>query len=190
MVRRNIAIIGKMGAGKTTVTDYLADNHGYLKFVLSTPLKLAAVALWGESMKIDRGRGISLGKWVQHEYPDALVDAFKRTEEIHKRHEETHGYAPQPRVVEAPRYPSDYEGVAEMGYMFVEVWCPESQRVDRLQRAGHGRLNDVSQVSDETETALDDRSRFPVEHIIHTNKPLDEVYADIDAMLAKEDAKI
>lgn len=161
----NFAIIGKMGSGKTLVTDIMADYFGFTKGVLSYPLKIAAAEFWGGGMKIDREKGQKLGEAIQDIDPDALVNAFLR------RTEGEYG----PFVVEAPRYPSDYEGLAVLGYRFIEVWAPEVTRIDRLQRAGHGRITDVDkQINHVTETALDDRSRYPVDYIVHNGADMGE----------------
>jgi len=179
MYRTSLAVIGKMGAGKTEVTD-LFVSHGYTKGILSHPLKIAAREIWGGTMKMDREKGIALGKFIQRADPEALVRAWQRRSQDH----------PSPFIVEAPRYPSDYDGLSQLGFRFVEVLADPVTRVDRLQRAGHGRLTDVSQLDDETETALDDRRLFPVEHTIFNNGDLSKLADFVAAVVRKEDARV
>jgi dephospho-CoA kinase len=179
MYKQNLAVIGKMGAGKTAVTDLIVP-YGYTKGILSYPLKMAAIEIWGGVMKMDRDKGIALGKFIQQTDPQALVKAWQRRSAEQK----------PPFVVEAPRYPSDYDGLSWLGFRFIEVKASDEVRVDRLQRAGHGRLTDVSQLEDETETALDDRSLYPVDYTITNDGTEEQLAEKVLRIVQKEEARV
>ena len=68
---KNVAITGRMGAGKTTISDYLIERHGYTRVSFAARLKQVAADVYGGGMPIVKGAT----------YP-VVSDATGRHEEV------------------------------------------------------------------------------------------------------------
>lgn len=139
----NIAFLGRAGAGKTTGAVYLAHNFGYARASFATLLKQIAHQLWGEGADSDRDKLQKLGVAVREIDSDAWANALFR--DVSKMI--------GPVVIDDLRFPNEYWGLCQRGFVTIRVTADETARVDRLQKSGkfqsHEQLNHIS------ETALD-----------------------------------
>lgn len=146
----NIAFVGKMGAGKSTAASIAISQYKYNRISFAQKLKDIAVDLWGPDAATDREKLQALGVFVRELEPDTWAShAFRIIDNA----------GGEPWVVDDCRFPNEYYGLRGRGFVIVEVTCPEEQRVDRLMRIG--KLDDLSQLEHESETALDDILNTP-----------------------------
>lgn len=139
----DIALMGGMGAGKTTVADYLVKAHGYRALKISEPIYEIAVELWGEEAAKDRKRLQDLGMKMREIDPDVWLNHFlRRCDDIEV----------EPIVNDTLRMPNEYWALKKRGFVFIRVLAREALRQDRLMRIG--RIQDNSELRHETETAL------------------------------------
>lgn len=140
----HVAIIGKMGSGKTTGADHLVRAYGYNRASFAELLKEVAVLIWGEEARKDRRKLQELGVAVRKIDEDAWVEALIR------RISNWRG----PVVVDDCRFPNEYWALRHMGFMFIRVRADDAKREDRLMR--NGKLQSREQLTHVSETALDD----------------------------------
>ncbi len=138
----DVAFLGKAGAGKTTAAEFLVEHHGYTRLSFAALLKDISVQIWGEDARTDRDKLQKLGVAVREIDPDAWVGALGRSLD-----------RGGPIVVDDCRFPNEYWMLKVDGFVFIEVCANEALRVDRLQR--NGKLQDISQLTHVSETALD-----------------------------------
>lgn len=167
----NIVFYGKMGSGKTIAAEYLVDEFDYIKQSIAQGLKNAAVCIWGPEVLINRDKLQKLGKALRNIDSNSLIDGFiKRID-------------PELSIVSDDlRYPNEWWKLKEFGFIFIQVTAPDGMRTDRLQR--NGKLDDISQLQDETETALDD-AEFEPDYVISNAGNVEEFYNSIDNVMHK-----
>ena len=140
----HIAIVGKMGAGKTTGADILVRLLGYNRASFAALLKEVAALIWGHSAERDREKLQKLGVAVRDIQQDAWVNALLR------RIEGWRG----PIVIDDGRFPNEYWALKHRGFKFIRVRADDHKREDRLMR--NGKLQSRAQLEHVSETALDD----------------------------------
>lgn len=177
-MKPDIALIGKMGSGKTTAANHLIDHHGYTVMRFSGELKRIAGELWDEPSRDDLQRlGVAVREIRADTWVDLLVDDIIE-----------HGALHNPIVVDDCRFPNEYEALAARGFRFIRVIAHEDQRVDRLQRIN--RLDDMSQLHHESETALDNEALYPTEGALYNTSDADAFVAQLDEYLSREAARV
>lgn len=139
----DIAVIGKAGAGKTTIAEILEGLGGYTRYSFAEPLKDVASMLWGEEARTDRDKLQRLGVAVRQIVTDTWVDLL--AEEL--------DHASAPAVIDDCRFPNEHEVLRQRGFKFIRVWADEPTRIARLTAIG--KLTDPRQLEHESETALD-----------------------------------
>lgn len=139
----SIAVIGKMGAGKTTCADILKDAYKYQRASFAARLKEVAVLIWGPDVLKDRGKMQDLGLKVREIDENAWVGAVER------QISEWVG----PVVIDDCRFPNEYWALKHRGFKFVRVWASEPIREDRLMK--NGKLQSREQFNHISETAID-----------------------------------
>lgn len=169
-----IAVIGKMGAGKTTACDLLAEYH-YERFSHASPLREAAVALYGEDARNDRGLLQGLGKHLR------LFDVNVFVKSLCRRAKERIDL-PARACVDDCRFPNEVKCLELLGFVFVRVEAPRHLRIDRLK--ANGKLQDEAQLDDASETALDDYE--PAYTITNDRNDKPELLAQMVEVLNKE----
>lgn len=159
-----IALLGKMGAGKTTIAEILEADYRYLRIPIAAELKSVAQRIWGEGAATDRDKLQRLGVAVREIDADAWINsALTRMDYLCDPRRQTF---PRPGrfVVDDVRFPNEYWALKERGFIMIRVVCDEERRVDRLIR--NGKLQDMSQLEHESEKQLDDAEvDFTIENI-------------------------
>jgi dephospho-CoA kinase len=181
----NISLFGGMGAGKSTAAKYFAEAHGYSHIPMANGLKDAAERLWGPDARVSRDKLQKLGKYVREIEPDTLLDSF--ADEYYEFVERTGLEVPV--VTDDMRYANEFWGLKRMGFVFIRVEAPEAQRVDRLIL--NGKLDDVSQLQDETETqtqlvgAAAEAQGIKADFTVHNDTDNGALYTQLETVLAK-----
>lgn len=135
----NIALIGRMGAGKTSIAEELMGLYGYTKFSWATPVKTIGALAYGTIAKdvpyevavkghpeIRTGREL-----LQRIGTDAMREQVDENFWIRVgvRHLENN---PGPFVNDDTRFPNEADALARREWIIVSVSLPEKERLQRL----------------------------------------------------------
>src|SRR5690606_28421976 len=131
--RPNIMLIGKAGAGKTTVAQYLRDRYGYRAYALATRIKEIAHELFLDRPPEGKPRALyqKVGDQMRAIDPHCWIRALR------KRIAEDRKTWSGPMVIDDIRYPKE---VVAFQDEFVPVLIESAYdvRLERLrQRDGH-----------------------------------------------------
>jgi dephospho-CoA kinase len=149
----NIAILGKAGAGKSTVAGALRNHFNYDVVSFAGPLKDVAEDLWGFGARTDRYKLQSLGVAVRAIDEDTWVDLFMdRVAALDSEALSIDGET-YPICTDDCRFPNEYRRLKEVGWRFVRVHASIDTRVTRLR--ANGKLTDLEQLAHVSETSLD-----------------------------------
>lgn len=146
----SLAVIGKMGAGKTTIAEWLVAGAGYTRGSFAAKLKDIATLIWGLDALTDRDKLQRLGTAVRDIDEDAWVNLAIRQMESQRRTSPVYSRF----VVDDCRFPNEYWKLKEQGFLVLRVVADEDLRVQRLEKIG--KLQDRSQLHHISETALDE----------------------------------
>lgn len=139
----HIAIIGKMGSGKTTCAEMLERELRYSRGSFAARLKEVASLIWGDSARTDRQKLQDLGVAVRGIQEDAWVDALVAQLLVWRG----------PIAIDDCRFKNEYWALKHLGFKFIRVHCDEAIREDRLVR--NGKLQSREQFKHISETDLD-----------------------------------
>lgn len=160
---RNIAIVGKMYAGKTTLATQLVNDHGYTRVAMAGPLKALAHLAYGEVVEKDKeyattslddgsvsfksGRRIyqQIGQSLKQVDRDIWLKCFIN---------DTRQMGREPYVVDDVRFVFEAEYLREEGWYIVSVSTPEAVRVQRAVEA-NGKPPTKEELNHESEAEVD-----------------------------------
>lgn len=175
----DIALVGRAGAGKTTVADFLADFLGYEVHSFATPIKRIIREIWGIDAVNDRSKAQDLGRALRQIDPDALTNMLL---------EDIGSYSSlsgrRPRIVDDTRYPNEWYALEGAGFVVVRVNASLVDRIDRLK--ANGKMQLLDQLDDESETAVDD---MRASYTIWNTDSRGALEAEVLTMIAKERRK-
>lgn len=164
----NVAIVGKMGAGKSSLANHLVDVHKYTRVANAGALKdLAAMAYgpidksetyrvtveddmaWEQSFKEREisGREVlqGIGQIVKEFDRDFWLKAMMRDIA-------TKGNGPF--VCDDTRFPFEAEFLREKGWIIAKLYVPKEVRAERYERL-YGRVPTESELNHPSETEVD-----------------------------------
>ncbi|MEK3988022.1 adenylate kinase [Paenibacillus sp. FSL K6-3166] len=187
----NIALTGKLRAGKSLVGDYLASKYGYTQFAFGDELKRYAHELFGEPSPGTKPRAlyqafgqacraIDDGIWIRKCF-DAIA---YMTEDAAAYNASLLRYAPHiPRrashaVVTDCRQLNEAEALAARSYVLIRVEAPDGLRIQRAVNSGD--TFNYADLMHGTETALD---RYTSDFTVMNDEGLAELYAQIDEII-------
>ncbi|WP_427050400.1 AAA family ATPase [Paenibacillus sp. TC-CSREp1] len=166
----NIALSGKLRAGKDEVARYLASEYGYTTFAFGDELKRYYHELFGETDAKPREGYQWFGQAVRERDPDVWVrkclDKIAWDEDVVNA------------VVTDTRQLNEAERLKAEGYILIRVEAPEALRIDRAIKSGD-RFN-LRDLTHGTETALDD---YAADFTVVNDAGLPELYAQIDEIV-------
>ena len=165
---RNIAITGRMAAGKTTISDELVNRHGYTRVAFAGRLKDIAAQVYGGGQPVEKGRtyevtresdgGVVLlnGREILQQLGQS-VKALDRDLWVRwllaDIADEAHGEGPY--VLDDLRFPYEAEALKAAGWMVVKVITPREVRHDRYERL-YGSRPSESMENHPSEVGVDD----------------------------------
>lgn len=165
---KNIAIVGKMHAGKTTLANELVRSHGYNRVSMAGPLKALAQFAYGEIVEKDKeyetidretgdavfksGRVIyqQIGQSLKYVDRDIWLKMF--INDTKDMFDKGTAYA---FVVDDVRFVFEAERLRADGWVIVKVNTPEDVRIDRAIRL-MGRAPTLEELNHESEAEVDD----------------------------------
>lgn len=156
----DIAFIGPMGCGKTTASVLLEEERGYERLGFASTIKAIAGILWHTPT---RAQLQELGVKVRDIDDDAWVRVCLRIVDEHAEDRVT---------IDDCRFPNEYWGLKERGFVFVRINADEDSRYDRL--VASGRIEDRAQMQHESEKYVAD---FAADYTIE-NDSTPEIFAD------------
>jgi dephospho-CoA kinase len=160
----NIALVGNMYAGKSTIAETLASDLGYVRMAFAAPLKNVAALAYGtidkggkyettldvhpvnpapDQQLIKSGREIlqQVGQAMKAVDRDFWIKCFQR---------EAARYDNVPLVVDDLRFLFERDMLREAGWFIVGVNTPEQVRMDRALRIT-GRVPTEAELNHESE---------------------------------------
>jgi len=174
----DIALMGGMGAGKTTVADYLVEHYGYTAKKISTPIYGIAEQLWGPEAAKDRGKLQELGIKMREIDEDVWLNLY--LEDVTKAREEGLDI-----VNDTLRMRNEYWALKELGFKFIRILTREATRQDRLMKIG--RIQDSSELQHATETDLIGleaaKEGIGADYTITNDGDLELLYAQIQGVM-------
>jgi dephospho-CoA kinase len=159
----NIALIGKMATGKTTIAQGLVDSFGYTRFSWAQPVKDIGALAYGEVDKslpyevrlADGTHGIRTGREIlQRIGTDALRDQVDQDFWIKAGERRLDRFPHERYVNDDTRFPNEVEALLRRGWIVVRVEVPDDLRRSRLYTA-YGSV-DETLLNHPSETSLDD----------------------------------
>jgi len=189
----NLAIIGRRGSGKTTISQYLVDHHGYTRHSWAAPVKEIASWAYGPIDKagryivetVDGPVGVS-GRWLlQRIGTDALRNAVDQAfwikvglRKIDEDREPT--VLPSGDTISAPvhrwvnddtRFPNEVVALRSRGFIVFKLEVPAAVRAARL-----GAEYDPEADSHPSETEIE---RINPHYTVDGTQPVEKVVEDI-----------
>jgi len=164
----HVALVGKAGAGKDTIADYLVQNYGFKKFAFADKIKEIVYDLFPDAGPKPRKLFQDVGMFFRGIDKDVWVKYLCR--KVEKE--------PGNVVVADVRFKNELEELRKLGFISVRVEAAEEIRKRRLlERDGEinkERLNHVS------ETDLDD---VVCDYLIVNNEKLEQLYSMIKLLI-------
>lgn len=163
MTLKNIAIVGKMYAGKTTLAEALVQHHGYTRVAMAGPLKQLALLAYGENVVKDKeyavtdletgevafksGRAIlqGIGQSIKSVDRDIWLKIFIG---------DTAQMGREPYVVDDVRFGFEAEYLRQAGWAIVKVATPDDVRIQRA-KSSTGRVPTEAELNHESENEVD-----------------------------------
>lgn len=177
MMLPNIALCGKLRAGKDVAADYLVRQYGYARFAFGDELKRYANELFDVPPGVkDRALYQWFGQTVRQRDPDVWVrKCFRRIDGSARF---VDGVLPFRAVITDLRQPNEYARCRAEGYVIIRVTAPDGIRVQRAVDAGDAFTAD--DLTHETESHVEG---FAVDYEIENGGALADFYAQIDAIM-------
>lgn len=171
----SFAFIGRAGSGKTTAAQFLVESQDYRKLAFANPLKEIATMIWGGAALTDRDKLQRLGVAVREIDPDAWANLLFAELDA--------GQGGHPWVIDDCRFPNEFDGLRERGFVTVRVESDTRTRINRLTHIG--KLQSEDQLGHESETSLDG---YPTDYDLENYGSTDlmTVYEQITDILRKE----
>jgi len=171
----NIALSGKMGAGKTSIADYLVREYNYKLLHFAGPIKESASLIFGADVAHhNRGLLQKFGLLMRDEFdPNVWVDCMRRAIQTHDSYE--------PLIIDDCRFPNEQAMLNEVpGWRFVFVSSNVEDRFTRLQRIK--KIEDREQMTHESEKAMDTMN---YDHFVINDGTINDLYEKGDKLVEK-----
>ncbi len=179
----NIALTGKLRSGKDSIGNYLCESYGYTRFAFGDELKRYAHELFGVTGAKQRELYQWFGQTMRSRDPDIWVrkcfDAIDIGVRARKRRPDLFD-GPQLAVITDLRQPNEFARCRSEGFVIIRVNCPDSHRIAFAQAAGDDFT--LADLGHETESHVD---TFAVDYDVYNVGTIDELYAQIDAIMTK-----
>lgn len=161
--RPNIAIVGKMYAGKTTLAAELVNQFNYTRVAMAGPLKQLAFLAYGENIVKDKDYDVvrrSDGKHTTKTGREILQGIGQAIKDVDRDIwlkmfiNDTNQMGIPPYVVDDVRFDFEADYLRDQGWTIVKVDTPDKVRMKRAA-ATTGRVPTHKELTHESETGVD-----------------------------------
>lgn len=159
----NIAIVGRMYAGKTTLAEQLVKDHGYSRRAMAGPLKALSELAYGEVIAkdkdyptIDLWTGVEVNK-SGREILQGVGQALKVVDRdiwLKCFINDTTRANEEPYVVDDVRFAFEANYLRSQGWVIVKVDTPRETRIKRAEKL-NGRRPTDKELNHESEAEVD-----------------------------------
>lgn len=166
-----LAIIGKMGSGKSTLSQYLNDVYQFKVFSFGGAVKTHASEIFDLSTK-DRSIIQNFAQKVKELDPDVWVKYL-----IKKMKDESGNI-----VVDDVRFPNEYDALYKEGFTFVKLDIDPLFQIERLKNAYPIEYpQHINRTNDISESFIDDMKCLYVYNV--TSDSQGKIYNYIDRII-------
>ncbi|MEG0908740.1 MAG: AAA family ATPase [Bacilli bacterium] len=166
----NIAVMGKIRSGKSTVSDYISKKLNTPIYDFGDALKEVVGIMYPHTKEVkDRALLQTVGQHMrkidEDVWVNALLDNMKNENRKHN-------------IVTGLRQPNEYKALVERGFFIIKVVANEEDRIQRATNSGDKMTLDS--LNHETESYIDG---FGYDFLIENNGSLMELYSKVDSIL-------
>ncbi|MEK3887275.1 adenylate kinase [Bacillus sp. FSL K6-3431] len=172
-----VALCGQIRAGKDVISEHLYFAHGFeFPLAFGSALKRCAHDIFPHIPKEPKPRALYQFMDVMREFdPDVWSRHIASQVEVALDSKSTRGI-----VISDVRHPDDYAWCKANGFTLIRVSAPLADRVKRAERAGDAF--EMADLAHKTESYVDS---FVVDYGVVNDGTLDDLHAQIDAIVAK-----
>jgi len=181
-----IAITGEMRTGKDTVAEYMEDKYILSPFAFGDELKKDFHLQNPHIPKFPKPvKGYQLhGQYKRYTHGDDIwinlcFDQINKIRRVAQNYNITGTEAAFSPLITDLRQPNEFDRLRAEGYIIIRVEAPLEVRIERMKAAGDEF--DENNLTFETEKHVKD---FDVDHIIVNDGTLEELYANVDAIMS------
>ena len=165
---RRLALIGKSGAGKSTVADHIARAYGIRRVSTGTICRKITMLLFGNEDKASTQRIDDALTLVD---PSIFLRAALRESELY-----------EPICVDSLRFASDYDLARSQGFEIIRVLASDATREYRL--AARGQVFNIS--TDGMHRSETDLDEAQVDFTIHNDGTPEEIDSILRSVVFRE----
>lgn len=164
----NVAIVGKMGAGKSSLANHLVDVHKYTRVANAGALKALAAMAYGPIDKSETYRVTRIPEFAWgNEYEEdeisgrevlqgigQIVKEFDRDFWLKAMMRDIETKGNGPFVCDDTRFPFEADFLRSKGWIIAKLYVPKEVRAERYERL-YGRVPTESELNHPSETEVD-----------------------------------
>ena len=168
-----IGICGKICSGKTTISNYLTENHNFIRYSFGTAVKKLATEFFGmDPNKKNRILLQTIGQnFREILYPEVWIETTLRQIE-----NENTTFA----VIDDVRYQNEFDILKKNGWIIIKIDISPELQIQRIKDTYpdtyQQHLNNLEHIS---EKEMDDINNNEFDLIIDSNIELYEIYEKI-----------
>lgn len=166
-----VLLVGKAGAGKDTIANYLIRRYGFRRYAFADKIKQIAMELWPEEFRSRKPRWLLQQVGSKMREIDPLVWVHYVFRQIEKER-------PERAVITDGRLEEEYHLCRSAGFTVVEVRCPDAVRLRRLC-ARDGAATTCGEATHDTERWSCPQPDF----ILNNSGSLNELYSQVDRLV-------
>ena len=159
-----LAIIGKMGSGKTTLVKHLVSEYNFIEFNFGDPVKKYANEIFGIETLKEKPR-----KFIQ-DFAETLktLDQNVWVNNIKRQINELEREKSVNIVVGDVRFMNEYQMLREQGFKFILLDISEEYQVERLKKTYPN--NYLEHLERRGHISEQNVYKFPAEYYYHINE--------------------
>lgn len=161
MRERNVALVGKFAAGKTTVAQVLVDDYDYTRVSMAGNMKMITREVYGT---LDKAELVPCTRRDGSVYELSIREVLQKLGESVKDFDRDMWlkwmlndteYMPGSLVMDDTRLPFEVDTLRERGWLIVKLEVPDLVRMDRYMDC-HGTYPTLNEMNHVSETSIDD----------------------------------
>lgn len=184
---KNIAITGRMAAGKTTISDRLVQQHELTRVSFAGRLKEVASSVYGGGLTIPKGATFPMTERGGLHFEVTGRELLQRLGQVVKDMDrdfwvkwldadlQMGRYGAGPFVLDDMRFQFEADHLRRMGWLLVRVEVDDEVRRERYNRL-YGRYPTAAEENHESEREV---SRIKVDLVVPGDGDVDETVLDI-----------